>query len=95
MTIHGKQLLHEFKNQYQDSQSQLESWEACVKDEKWQTPLELKGRYPKARLLGNNNVIFNIGWNRYRMWTKVDYKNQIVFIKKIGTHKDYDGWNIN
>ena len=56
--------------------------------------LILKGRYPKASILRNQNVVFDICRNKYRLWVKVSYKNEIVLIEKIGTHKEYEKWNI-
>jgi len=94
MNLLGKKLLHDFKEKHADARSQIESWEADVENVQWSTPHELKSRYPKARLIGNQQVVFNILRNRYRLWVQVNYKNRIVLIKKIGTHKEYDNWEI-
>jgi mRNA interferase HigB len=34
--------------------------------------------------------VFNIGGNRYRLVVKIEYHIQIVFIRFIGTHGEYD-----
>lgn len=92
--IIGKQALHKFKLKHNEAKSQIESWEAEVKIAKWDAPYELKKRYPKASLLKNQHAVFDICGNKYRLLVQISYKNQIVFIKKIGTHKEYDGWKI-
>ncbi len=94
MRLLGRKLLNDFKRGHADAQSQLESWEAEVEEAQWGTPHDLKRRYPKASLLKNRHVVFNICWNKYRLLVQVNYKNGIVLIKKIGTHKEYDSWNI-
>ena len=94
MKLLGKKLLHDFKEQHPDARSQIESWEAEVEEARWNTPHDLKKVYPKASLV-KDHVVFNLGWNRYRLLVQVSYRNGIVLIKKIGTHKEYDSWNIS
>lgn len=95
MKIIGKQILHDFKEQHADARSQIESWEAEVEGAQWGTPVGLKQRYPKASILKNQHVVFNICGNKYRLLVQLAYKTNIVLIKKIGTHKEYDNWNID
>ena len=94
MKLLGKKLLHDFKEKYAEARSQIESWEAEVEGAQWNTPHDLKKRYPKARLVKDRQVIFNLCWNKYRLLVQVSYRNGIVLIKKIGTHKEYNNWEI-
>ena len=94
MRLLAKHILQDIKEKDDDARSQIESWEAEVEEEQWETPHDLKKKYPKASILGNQNVIFNICGNRYRLWVKVEYKNGIVLIKNAGTHKEYEKWYI-
>jgi mRNA interferase HigB len=34
-------------------------------------------------------TIFNIKGNRYRLITKIDYENRIVYVRELSTHADY------
>lgn len=95
MKLLGKKILNDFKQKHADAQSQIESWMAEVKEAEWDTPHDLKSRYPKASLIGDQQVVFNICGNRYRLLAQVSYKNEIVLVKKVGTHKEYDNWNID
>lgn len=95
MKIIGKQILNDFKKQHADSRTQIESWEAEVEEDKWNSPVDLKQRYPKASILKDKYVVFNICGNKYRLLVQVAYNTSIVLIKKIGTHKEYDNWNIS
>jgi len=94
MIILGKNKLQQFSGKHADTRSLVESWVSEVEDECWDTPHDLKQKYPKASVLGGQNVVFDIGGNRYRIWVKVEYKSRIVFVKEAGTHKEYDKWNI-
>jgi len=94
MKLLSKQLLRDFVEKHADARSQIESWEAEVEGTQWDTPHELKHRYPKASILKDQHVIFDIYRNKYRLWVRISYKNGVVLIKKIGTHKEYEKWNI-
>ncbi len=94
MHLLGKKLLHNFKEKHADARSHIDSWEAEVEEAQWETPHHLKARYPKASLLSNQQVVFNICGNKYRLLVQVNYKNRIVLVIKIGTHKEYDNWHL-
>jgi mRNA interferase HigB len=95
MDLLGKQLLYDFKKKYAETCSQIDSWIAEVEEAQWNTPHDLKQRYPKVSLPGNQNAVFDFCWNKYRLWVLINYKNKIVLVKKVGTHKEYDKWHIN
>jgi mRNA interferase HigB len=41
-------------------------------------------------VLQGNRVVFNIAGNHYRLVAKINYPYQIVYIRFVGTHKEYD-----
>ena len=43
-----------------------------------------------ASILRNNRVVFNLNGNTYRLVVAVKCEFQIVYIRFIGTHTDYD-----
>ena len=93
MNLFGKKLLREFIEKHTDARSAIDSWEAEVEDANWNTSHELKARYRRVNII-KGQVIFDICDNRYRLWVFVNYKNKMVLVKKVGTHKEYDKWNI-
>ena len=94
MKLLGTKKLHDFRKKHAGARSQIESWEAEVEEAQWNTPHDLKNRYPAASLVKDQHVVFNICGNKYRLLVQVSYKNRIVLIKKVGTHKEYDNWEI-
>ncbi len=40
--------------------------------------------------MGNNRIVFNIKGNDYRVVCAMDYQRQVMFIKFVGTHAEYD-----
>lgn len=41
-------------------------------------------------MLKNRRVVFNIKGNDYQLVVAVAYRLQIVYVKFVGTHKEYD-----
>ena len=68
----------------------LAAWFYEVRHAQWRHPMEVKASYRTASIVSGDRVVFNIKGNDYRLVTAIDYRRQIVFIKWIGSHKDYD-----
>jgi mRNA interferase HigB len=56
----------------------------------WKNSNELKKEYKSASIVGDGRVVFNIKGNVYRLVVAIDYEFQAIFIRFIGTHKQYD-----
>ncbi|HQS51845.1 MAG TPA: type II toxin-antitoxin system HigB family toxin, partial [Daejeonella sp.] len=56
----------------------------------WESPGDLKSEYPSASFLHDNRVVFNIKGNKYRLIVRINYDYQMVWIRFIGTHAEYD-----
>jgi len=54
---------------------------------------EIKAQYGSASILKGNRIVFNLGGNKYRLVVKINFPAQTVFIRFVGTHKEYDKIN--
>jgi mRNA interferase HigB len=68
-------------------------WADAVESAGWRHPADLKAMLAPASFVGDLTV-FNVGGNKYRIAAFVHYRKQIVFIKNIGTHEEYDKWDL-
>ncbi|MCD4747110.1 MAG: type II toxin-antitoxin system HigB family toxin [Bacteroidales bacterium] len=95
MRIIAFRTLREFwkKSEYSDSEKSLRSWYHDTKSADWKNSNELKQQYKNASIVGEGRVVFNINGNTYRLVISIDYKFQVIFIRFIGTHKQYDKIN--
>lgn len=95
MRIIAFRTLREFweKPEYSDSEVSLRAWYHDAKNATWKNSNALKQQFSKASVVGEGRVVFNIKGNTYRLVVMVDYEFQVIFIRFIGTHKQYD--NIN
>ena len=92
MRIISKKTLKDFYEQkeYVDSKTSLEAWHKEAINSNWQNPNDIKIQYKSASVVGNNRIVFNIHGNKYRLIVKINYYAQVVYIRFIGTHKQYD-----
>jgi len=51
-------------------------------------------RLATASIVSADRVVFNIKGNDYRLVVAIDFEKSIVWVKWIGTHKDYDKINV-
>ena len=94
MKINNKKAIADFKVSHPDAEKQINAWQALVASVEWRTPHELKQQYGTASILKNRNVVFNICGNKYRLWVQISYQAGVVFVKAVGTHEEYNGWEI-
>ena len=57
---------------------------------RWAGTADVKRSYATASVVSADRIVFNIKGNDYRLVVAVDFEKSIVWIKWIGTHKDYD-----
>lgn len=95
MRIIAFRTLREFweRPEYADSEASLRSLYHDAKNSDWNSPNELKGHYKNTSIIGEGRVVFNIKGNSYRLVVLMDYEFQVIFIRFIGTHKQYDKIN--
>jgi len=68
----------------------LDAWFHEVQRAKWSSPGDIKRAYANASVVGAERVVINIKGNDYRLVAAIDYPRQTVFIKWLGSHRDYD-----
>ena len=78
------------KPSYQNSEQALKAWFEEVSKASGLQPTDIKAQYASAGILKNRRAVFNIKSNDYRLVVAVSYKLQIVYVKFVGTHKQYD-----
>ncbi|MFQ5798873.1 MAG: type II toxin-antitoxin system HigB family toxin [Bacteroidota bacterium] len=93
MRILSRSTLRDFWEEYPDSQQQLKSWFAEAEEANWKNPNQVTDRYKSATILKGGRAVFNICGNKYRLVVWVNYEFQRIYIRFVGTHKEYDKIN--
>ncbi|MBF6571787.1 MAG: type II toxin-antitoxin system HigB family toxin [Candidatus Binataceae bacterium] len=68
----------------------LDAWFHEVQRAPWRNSAEVKESCATASIVSADRVVFHIKGNDYRLVAAIDYGCQIMFIKWIGTHRDYE-----
>jgi len=95
MRVIAKKILREFWQKHTDSEEQLKTWYKEVSKTSWLNPSDIKKDYARASILKGGRVVFDICGSKYRLVVDINYSRQWVFIRFIGTHKDYDNIDAN
>lgn len=93
MRLIAKKILREFWGKHNDYEQQLKSWYQEASNAQWKNLNEIKLEYPTASIIGDNRVVFNIKGNSYRLIIKINFDYQMIWIRFIGTHAEYDKIN--
>ena len=90
MRVISKQILTDYGKKEPAAKEALDAWYAEAVEADWKMPPDVKAEYPKASILKEGRVVFNIRHNSYRLVVRVNYDLGVIQIRFIGTHKEYD-----
>ena len=88
--IIARRALREFWESHADAEQPLRAWYHDVLRADWKSPADVKRVYASASIVGENRLVFNIGGNKYRIVVWINYAYRVVYIRFIGTHRQYD-----
>jgi len=89
MHVISRKKLREYCKNHADSCEALDDWYKIASKAVWANLVEVQAVYPKAEAVGNFTV-FNIKGNKYRLILSINYEKQMIYIKYILTHAEYD-----
>lgn len=90
MRVIAVSTLRAFWEQHPDAEQPLKAWYEEATNASWTQPADIKAQYRSASVLKNRRVVFNIKGNNYRLIVAVAYRLQVVYVKFVGTHQEYD-----
>src|SRR5258708_752471 len=90
MKISNLLLLQKFAKKHADSQSSLSTWKKVTENAQWKTRQNVLDDFPNAKMIKGNRARFEIRHNKYRLITELLYIEQIIIVRFIGTHNEYD-----
>jgi mRNA interferase HigB len=90
----SRRTLQKFWEQHRDAEKPLRQWFKTSLDANWQNLTEVRLVYPHADAVDTSNsgtlTVFNICGNKYRLVARIRYDWQLINIRCVLTHRDYD-----
>ena len=78
------------KSDYRDARDPALTWYQQALKANRASPAELKREIGSASILKDGHAVFNIAGDKYRIVVWINYPYRVVYVRFIGTHKQYD-----
>lgn len=75
---------------YAEAREPVMVWYRQVSSADWATPADVKLAIRRASIFKDGRVVFNVAGNKYRIVVWINYPYRVVYIRFIGTHRQYD-----
>ena len=82
--------IREYIKKHADVDVPLRDWYKKTEKSDWTCLADMKQTFNSVDYIGNDRFVFNIKGNDYRLVAIVLFAAKKVFIRFIGTHKEYD-----
>ena len=92
MRVVGRENLSDFMRKHPRARSPIRSWLAEASEADWAEPMDVKERYAHVSAV-NDHYVFNIGGNKFRLDTRINFDSKTVLVLRIGTHEQYETWS--
>lgn len=90
MRIFTEQTIKQFVEKHPESKVALQVWVTVVKSSRWTCFADIKKDFNTVDGVGNQHYVFDIMGNHYRIVAVIKFTIGFVYIRFIGTHKEYD-----
>ncbi len=80
----------ESRPEYGDAREPTLAWYRQVLKADWASPADVKREIGNASILQDGRVVFNVAGNKYRIVVWINYPYRVVYVRFIGTHRQYD-----
>lgn len=95
MVVISYKAIREFSEAHPDSVEALNNWYIVVEKADWANFNEVREMFGSADSVGNGLYVFNIRGGHYRLIVRIIFRVRTIYIKFVGTHKEYDKVNLD
>jgi len=89
MKLISNKALREFAQAHPDADAPLQAWRRLVERGSFAGFAQLRATFASVDKVGERYV-FNIGSNKYRLVASIAFVPQVVWVKAVLTHAEYD-----
>lgn len=90
-------LLRAFADKHPNAAGPLSAWKKLIRGGTFRNLIDLKrtfGSLDMVPVKGRDFYVFDIGGNKYRLVASIHFNTQILYVRHVLTHPEYDagGW---
>ena len=90
MRIITKKRIDDYSKKEPEAKTALEDWHNKTKNADWNNFADVRKTFNSVDSVGNGRYVFNIKGNSFRLIALIKFTLKLVYIRFIGTHKEYD-----
>jgi mRNA interferase HigB len=91
MRLISNKALVDFAAEHSDAGLALQIWRKLIETGSYNNFADLKRTFASVDRV-SSFFVFDIGGNKFRLVCAVHFNRQMVFIRHVFTHKEYDKW---
>lgn len=91
MRLISNKALREFAKTHPAAQGALQGWRRIIEQGQFRNFAELRRAFNSVDKAGGY-FVFDIAGNRYRLIAAIHFNTQILYVRAIMTHTDYNYW---
>lgn len=90
MRIFTEKALKDYIEKRPETKTALQEWASVVKQSEWRCFDDVRKTFARVSSVGNQHYVFDILGNNFRLVVVIKFTIHFVYIRFIGTHKEYD-----
>lgn len=94
MRVISKRRLREFWERHSDARRPLEAWFRAAEAADWKDFADVRTTFAAVSGVpldcGLTAIVFNVGGNKYRLISRIEYRFHVIYVKMVLTHTQYD-----
>ncbi len=91
MRVISNRKLIAFGDEHPDAVAPLQTWRRLVEAGRFENFADLRQTFGSVDRVGDFHV-FDIGGNKYRVIAAIHFNRQMLFVRHVLTHAQYDRW---
>ena len=92
MRLISNRALREFAALHPAAHAALQGWRRVIETNRFDNWSALRRTFNSVDKVGDRYV-FNIGGNKYRLVASIRFEAQVLYVRAVLTHRDYDKGN--
>lgn len=92
MRVISNKALKDFATAHPAADAPMQDWRRVVEASTFASFAEIKRTFNATDRV-DPYYVFDIGGNKYRIVTAIHFNTQVLYVRHVFTHKEYDRWN--